>query len=102
MTIDLSSTPVAARPPGFTEGLTGHGETVRWQVLEDPSAPAGRVIAETSRDTADYRFPLCVYDGVVAKDVEVSVRFKAVDGVVDRAGGLMLLVRGRLHCSVAA
>ena len=58
ITIDLSSTPIAARPPGFTEGLTGHGETVRWQVLEDPSALGGRVIAETSRDTADYRFPL--------------------------------------------
>src|SRR5437667_2092603 len=97
MTIDLSSTPVAARPPGFTEGLTGHRETVRWQVLEDPSAPSGRIIAETSRDTADYRFPLCVYDGVVAKDVEVSVRFKAVDGVVDQAAGLMVRVQDHLN-----
>jgi hypothetical protein len=63
-------------------------------VLEDPSAPDGRVIAETSRDTADYRFPLCVYDGLVAKDVEVSVRFKAVDGMVDQAG---LIVRTQDH-----
>jgi hypothetical protein len=81
MTIDLTSMPIAANPRGFTEGLTGHGEPVHWQVLEDPSAPGGRVIAETSCDTADYRFPLCIYDGLIAKDVAVSVRFKAVDGV---------------------
>jgi hypothetical protein len=70
LTIDLSSMPIAANPRGFTDGLTGHGEPVHWQVLEDPSAPGGRVIAETSCDTADYRFPLCVYDGLIAKDVE--------------------------------
>lgn len=97
MTIDFSSMPIAAKPRGFTEGLTGHGEPVHWQVLEDPSAPGGRVIAETSRDTADYRFPLCIYDGLIARDVEVSVRFKAVDGVVDQAGGLMVRVQDPLN-----
>jgi len=97
MTIDFSSMPIAAKPPGFTEGLTGHGEAVHWQVLEDPSAPGGRVIAETSRDTADYRFPLCVYDDLIATDVEVSVRFKAVDGVVDQAAGLMVRVQDHLN-----
>lgn len=97
MTIDFSSMPIGARPLGFTEGLTGHGEPVHWQVLEDPSVPVGRVIAETSRDTADYRFPLCVYDGLVAKDVEVSVRFKAVDGMVDQAAGLIVRTQDHPH-----
>jgi hypothetical protein len=101
MTIDFSSMPIAAKPPGFTEGLTGQGESVHWQVLEDPSAPGGRVIAEISRDTADYRFPLCIYDGLVAKNVEVSVRFKAVDGVVDQAGGLIVRVQDPLNYYVA-
>jgi hypothetical protein len=97
MTINFPSMAIAAKPPGFTEGLTGQGEAVRWQVLEDPSAPGSRVIAETSRDTADYRFPLCIYDGLVAKDVEVSVRFKAVGGVVDQAGGLTVRVQDPLN-----
>ena len=97
MTIDLTLMPIAANPRGFSEGLTGQGEPVHWQVLEDPSAPGGRVIAETSCDTADYRFPLCIYDGLIAKDVEVSVRFKAVDGVVDQAGGLMVRVQDHLN-----
>ena len=51
---------------GFSVGLTGQGEAVRWQVIEDTSAAGGKVIAETSRDTADYRCPLCIYDGAVA------------------------------------
>jgi hypothetical protein len=87
MTIDFSSMPIGNTPLGFTEGLTGQGQPVHWEVLSDPSAPGGRVIAGTSRDTADYRFPLCIYDGLIAKDVEVSVRFNAVDGVVDQAAG---------------
>ena len=97
MTIGFSSMPIAARPRGFTEGLTGQGEPVCWQVLEDPSAPGGRVVAETSRDTADYRFPLCVYDGLVAKDVEVSAQFKAVDGEVDQAAGLIVRAQDHLN-----
>lgn len=97
MTTEISSMPIGVKPPGFTEGLTGHGESVCWRVLEDPSAAGGRVIAETSRDTADYRFPLCIYDELIAKDVEASVRFKAVDGVVDQAGGLMVRVQDHLN-----
>ena len=97
MPIDFSSMPIGAKPPGFTEGLTGQGEAVCWQVLEDPSVPGGMVVAETSRDIADFRFPLCIYDGLIAKDVEVSVRFKAVEGVVDQAGGLMVRVQDHLN-----
>lgn len=89
MMIDFSSTPIGAPPAGFTEGLTGQGEAVRWQVLEDASAPGGKVIAETSRDTADYRFPLCIFDGVIDRDIEVSVVFKTVAGEVDQAAGLI-------------
>ena len=101
MAIDLSSTPITGKPNGFTEGLTGQGEAVSWQVLEDPSAPGGRVIAETSRDTADYRFPLCIYDGLVATDAEVSTWFKAVDGQVDQAAGLIVRAQDHLNYYVA-
>jgi hypothetical protein len=54
MKIDIAAMSIGAKPPGFTERLTGQGDPVRWQVLADDSAPGGRVIAETSRDTADY------------------------------------------------
>jgi hypothetical protein len=60
MKINIGEMPLGQKPPGFTEALTGQGDAVRWGVLEDPGAQARRVIAETSRDTADYRFPLCI------------------------------------------
>ena len=89
MKINIGGMPLGQKPPGFTEALTGQGDAVNWQVLDDPGAPARRAIAETSRDTADYRFPLCVWDGLQASDVKVTIRFKAVDGSVDQAGGIV-------------
>jgi hypothetical protein len=89
--IDFETGAIQAAPPGFTAELTGKGKPVRWVVLEDPSAPAGpKVLAETSGDSTSNRFPLAVLDGFEAKDVEVSVRFKPVDGNVDQAAGLVV------------
>ncbi|MCW8088261.1 hypothetical protein [Sabulicella glaciei] len=81
-------------PPGFSFALTGRGGAVRWVVLEDPSAPAGPgVIAETSGDRTSDRFPLAILDDFEARDVAVSVRFKAVSGTVDQAAGLVVRLR---------
>ena len=101
MKVDITSMPIGEKPPGFTEGLTGQGDPVRWQVLSDETAPVGRVIAETSRDTADYRFPICVCDSITAKDVTVSVRFKAVAGEVDQAAGLIVRAQDDMNFYVA-
>jgi len=61
-----------------------------WEVKEEPSAPSGKkVLAQTSTDTTDHRFPLCVYDDVMAKDVTVSVKFKPISGKVDQAAGIV-------------
>jgi hypothetical protein len=45
-------------------------------------------IGADEHDT-DNRFPLCTLNDLSAKDVDVSVRFKAVAGKVDQAGGLV-------------
>ena len=52
------------------------------------SVAGGRVLAQTSSDQTDYRFPLAIYDRVNARNVEVTVRFKPVAGRIDRAGGI--------------
>jgi len=101
MKINISEMPLRQKPLGFTEALTGQGEAVRWEVLEDPGAPARRVIVETSRDTADYRFPLCIWGGLRAKDVKVIIRFKAVDGTVDQAAGIVVRLQDANHYYVA-
>ena len=75
-------------PEGFHVARTGKGAPAAWSVVEDSSVPGGRVLAQTSSDQTDYRFPLAIYDRVNAKNVEVSVRFKSIAGQIDRAGGI--------------
>jgi hypothetical protein len=75
-------------PEGFQLARTGKGAPAAWSVVEDSSVPGGRVLAQTSRDQTDYRFPLAIYDRVNTRNVEVSVRFKPVGGQIDRAGGI--------------
>ena len=83
-----------ASPAEFTTALTGKGRPVRWTIVEDPTSPAGpRVLAESSRDETENRFPLAILDGFSARNVRVSVSFRPVAGKVDRAAGVMVRVR---------
>ncbi len=87
--VDLSRYSVGPVPPEFlTSWRTGRGAVGDWRVVEDASASQGKAIAQLSADPTDYRFPLAVYEPLPAQDVEASVRFKAISGKVDRAGGL--------------
>ncbi len=87
--IDLSRYPLGSLPPVFlTTWRTGKGAAGDWRMVEDATASQGRAIAQVSADPTDYRFPLAVYEPLPAQDVEASVRFKAVSGRGDRAGGL--------------
>ena len=51
------------------------------------------MLAETSKDRTSDRFPLAILEGVEARDVAVSVRFKPVSGTVDQAAGLAVRLR---------
>jgi hypothetical protein len=91
-TIDLASMTVGTAPGDFVFARTGQGPQGQWSVVDDASATQGRAIAQTSTDTTDYRFPLAIYQGVTAKDVDVTLRFKPVAGKVDQAGGIAIRV----------
>jgi hypothetical protein len=86
--IDIAAMQPGVAPEGFTFWRTGSGEAAEWRVVADPSAAGQKAIAQTSKDTTDYRFPLAVYQPVSAKNVDVVVRFKPVAGTVDQAGGI--------------
>ena len=93
-TVQFDSQEVGNAPRGFTTALTGGGGPVAWVVREDPSAPGGKpVLVQESSDDTSYRFPLCIYDAVVARDVAVEVRFLPISGKVDQAGGIVLRYR---------
>jgi hypothetical protein len=78
-------------PPHFSTALTGGGGPVSWVVREDSTAPDGHaVLAQESADNTVYRFPLCIDDDFVARDVAAEVNYKAISGKVDEAGGIVL------------
>ena len=87
--IDFENAQVGALPAGVTTALTGSGGPVKWAIVEDAGAPAGpKVLAQTSADRTDNRFPLAIFAEPSVADVSVTVRFKPVSGEVDRAGGI--------------
>jgi hypothetical protein len=96
VTLDFDATAVGEFPAGFSTAVTGGGGPGAWRVVEDASAPSGgKVLAQTSADKTSSRFPLCIYEGLTASDVELSVRFKPVSGTVDQAAGLVARYRDK-------
>ena len=75
-------------PAGFSFARTGQGSEGKWTVTEDRTAAAGKVIEQISTDRTDYRFPLAIHESLSAANVDVEVRFKAVAGKTDQAGGI--------------
>ena len=83
----------AGKPPmGFRFARTGQGGPAQWIVVDDATSSAGRVIEQSSTDRTDYRFPLAILEQFVAKNLEISLRFKPVAGRVDQAGGIAVRV----------
>lgn len=81
-------------PAHFHEALTGQGAKPQWAVQADPSAPSQpNVLAQLSNDKTDYRFPLAIADEGTFQDLDLSVKFKAISGGVDRAAGLVFRLK---------
>ena len=55
--------------------------------------PISRVRSQISTDQTDYRFPLLISDEGSFQDLDLSVKFKAVSGNIDRAGGLVFRLK---------
>lgn len=72
-----------------TQGLTGIGRPAVWQAIADADGPSGWVLAETAADPTDSRFPLCVNEQAVARDLDATLRFKPVSGVRERVAGFI-------------
>src|SRR5438046_10649282 len=86
--IDFQKDDVGKSPTGFSFALTGQGKPGVWIVKKDDQAH-GNVLVQTDADRTDYRFPVAVYDDFTAKDVDLSVQFKAISGRVDQGAGIV-------------
>lgn len=94
--------PVGTTPTNFSAALFGVGRPGAWKTLLDeiPSAFAPLtdkalnvtrqgVLAQTSQDLTEERFPILVYDGDIFRDFKLTTRFKIVSGVVDQMAGVV-------------
>src|SRR5712691_2542872 len=89
-TLDFNHDKVGETPSGFSTALTGRGKPGKWVIMKDGASPSqGNVLAQTDSDPTDYRFPVCVYDGLTAKDVDIKVKFKPVSGKGDQGAGIV-------------
>lgn len=88
--INFDSDKTGALPPGWTQAMTHQGGAPNWVVMKDDTAPSKpNVLAQTSNDPTDGRFPLAILEKANFKDGEVSVNFKAISGRVDQAAGIV-------------
>ena len=94
LTYNFDHVEAGALPSTFSSTRTGGGTIGSWEVRADETAPSKpNVLAQTSDDSTDYRFPMAVANEGAFKDLELSVKFKTVAGSIDQAGGLVFRYR---------
>jgi hypothetical protein len=84
-TINFDADTVAVAPAGWIAGVTGRG-AARWTVERDPSAPSPPNVLKQS---GQGDFPWCVKRGTSLADGYVEVKFMAMSGREDQAGGIV-------------
>jgi hypothetical protein len=96
VTLNFDNDVTGETPKGFTTALTGRGKPGVWVILKDDTAPSkNNVLAQTDADKTGYRFPVCVYERLILKDADISVRIKAVSGHEDQGGGIVWRYRDK-------
>ena len=84
-TIRFDTDAVGSPPAGWIAGVTGRGSP-RWSVEQDAGSPSPpHVLKQSGRGD----FPWCVKRDVAIADGYVEVKFKALAGKDDQAGGVM-------------
>lgn len=84
-TIDFDREQSGTPPSGWISGVTGRGAP-HWLVEADPGAPSPPNVL---RQSGSGDFPWCVIEGTSIADGFVEVKFKAIEGREDQAGGVM-------------
>ena len=85
----------ADEPGGPAKGITG--EVGRWVVEQDGK---GRVLAQKAANDDD-TFNVALAEGTSSKDVDLSVRLKAMAGKNDQGGGLVWRARDAKNYYIA-
>ena len=95
--VNFDSAPAGTPPSGWTATQTGSGQA-RWTVMADNTAPSKPNVL---RQSGQATYPISLKDDSSLKDGYVEVKFKAVSGREDQAGGLIWRARDANNYYVA-
>ncbi len=73
-------------PENWQINLTGKGKMCEWKIINDNN---NNVLAQTSSEKQSYRFNLIVNKNINYKNLQISVKFKGINGKNDQGGGLV-------------
>jgi len=74
-------------PSNWSQYFTGkEGENPNWEIVDDNG---NYILAQLSEDNPNYHFNDIVFDGFEAKNVELKVKMKGVEGRMDQGGGFI-------------
>jgi hypothetical protein len=77
-------------PDGCTPAISGLGGPSLWQVRIERLLLDGKALVEASGQAEPNRFPLCIADGLAAKNAEVELAFVPHLGGTARTAGIVL------------
>ncbi len=95
--VNFDNAPAGQAPPGWTATKTGSGNA-KWTIERDDTAPSKPNVLKQS-GVATY--PVCFKDDTSLQDGFVEVKFKALSGKEDQAGGVVWRLRDANNYYVA-
>jgi 3-keto-disaccharide hydrolase len=111
--LDFSVLATGQMPTNFHAVLEGSGRPGEWKTVMDemppllaplsPRAPVvtrRAVVAQTSTDPTDERFPMLIYDGETFKDFTLTTQFKIVSGIAEQMSGVVFRYQNVSNCYV--
>jgi hypothetical protein len=79
---------IGKMPNDFSNQMTGKGGPGKWEITKDHTAPSTpNALAQTSQEYSGYHFSMAVNEKEIYDDLELSVKFKGVEGKEDQGGG---------------
>ena len=80
-TVNFDRLKPGAFPPFWTATANRPNGSAKWEILLDANAPSRpNVFVKTPNQVTDSDFPMAVFDRVVCRDGELSVKFKIATG----------------------
>src|SRR6516162_9495079 len=99
---NISDTSPGQIPTNFVPVLAGDGQPADWKIVMDdvpsqfasfpgqpPTMTRHGVLAQTSTDATDERFPMLLYTGEKFRNFKFTTRLKIVSGVAEQMAGVV-------------